>query len=88
MGNFHFKWKVVFFYSKIEYILLYDCVPTFNCLLQQYIPENRTAGSQRDFTGSKILCNVKLCRLATFPRHLLNIQRKDIQLENTLSSSY
>ena len=34
------------------YILLYDCVPTFNCLLQQHIPENRTAGSQRDFTGS------------------------------------
>jgi hypothetical protein len=45
-------------------------------------------GSQTDFTKSKILCNVKLSRQATFPRHLLNIQRQDILLENNLSISY
>ena len=62
-------------------------MPIFNCLLHQHIPESRTTSSFSDFTESKILCNVKICRLATFPIHLFNIQRKDIQLENSQSSS-
>lgn len=65
-----------------------DPVPTLNYLLHQHIPEYRTPGFQSDFTESTILYSVKLCRLAMFPRHLLNVQRKDIQLENSQSSSY
>jgi len=41
-------------------------VPTFNYILHQHIPERKTPGSQNEFTDSKILCNGKFCRAATF----------------------
>jgi len=86
-GIFTFMGKDCFLSTKQE-ILLNDPVPTFNCLLHQHIPEIWIPGSQSELTESTILCNVKVCRLATYPRRFLNIQRKDIQLGNSQSSSY
>lgn len=63
-------------------VLLNDPVPTFNYMLPQHIPESKNPGSENEFTESKILCNAKLCRAATFPRRLLNIHRQDIRSED------